>query len=278
MGVPATSMRRLLLPILTLAALVFGFIPALVSAGAITQGYKAASELPKGAIVSLTKTGSQEVEKSNINNDTLLVGVVVDAPDSLLDVLPAGSEVRVAISGDVTMLVSTVNGDVKAGSRLIASRLSGIATIDYPPAPGVKYIAVANSDFSSTSKDAKKIAVTQNDGTTKDVYVGSIGAKLLLGSRTPGISEDRSVLTKIGRQLSGKAVSGLQVLAAAAVFLTTLGLAAMVLYSSIKGSFISIGRNPLSEGSIMNGLVKVIALSILIFGAGVVAAYLILQF
>lgn len=247
-----------------------------VSAGSITQGYKATTELPIGAVVSLTSDGSQDVEKSNINNDSLLVGVVADAEDTLLDVLPAGSQVRVATSGDIKILVSTINGDIKSGSKLIASPLSGIAAVDYPPAPGVQYIAVANTGFNSSSANAKKIAITQNDGASKDVYVGTIAAKILLGNRS-STDKSKNFLESVGKQIGGKDVSVLQVLTAGAIFLTSLGISGMIVFSSIKGSFVSIGRNPLSKDSILSGLFKVVALSIIIFGVGAVVAYFILQ-
>src|SRR4051812_48902030 len=77
-----------------------GFIITAVSLGsvtwaraaAITQGYKAATALPKGAIVSLTKADGQEVEPATTENDALIVGIVVDGDQALLDVQPQGSQ------------------------------------------------------------------------------------------------------------------------------------------------------------------------------------------
>ncbi len=245
-------------------------------AASITQGYKAASALPKGAVVSLTKAGGDEVEQASIDNDGLVVGIVVDGPDALLDVQPQGSKVRVAVSGEVTTLVTNVNGDIKAGDRLIASPLAGVASVDSPPAPGVKYIAVASSEFNAQKAGAKKVSVKLSNGDSKDVYVGTISAKILLGNRAPGNGQDKNFLVSIARQISGKNVSLLQVLTAGAVFVTCLVLTGMILYGSIKGTFVSLGRNPLSRDSILTGLMRVVVIAILILSGGVVISYLIL--
>lgn len=252
-----------------------GLVPG-AQAADITQGYKTKSALPKGSVVSLTKEGSHEVEKSNTDNDALLVGVVVDGNEALLEVQPEGSEVRVAVSGEVNLLVSTVNGDVKSGDRLIASPIEGVAAVDWPPAPGVKYIAVASRDFNAQSEGARKISVQLANGNSKEVHVGTIPAKILLGNRAPGNGQDKNFLVSIARQISGKNVSFLQTLTAAAVLITALALTGMILYGSIKGTFVSLGRNPLSRDSILTGLMRVVVVAILVMSGGTVIAYLIL--
>lgn len=247
-----------------------------VQAASITQGYKAANALPKGSVVSLTQAGSQDVELATTDNDGLLVGVVVDGQDALLDVQPQGSQVRVAVSGEVNLLVNTVNGDIKSGARLIASPIAGVAAVDDPPAPGVKYIAVADSDFNKNSAGAKEISVQLANGDKRTVYVGTIKARILLSNRAPGNGQDKNFLVSIARQISGKNVSMLQVLAAIAVLITCLALAGMILYGSIKGTFVSLGRNPLSRDSILTGLMRVVIVAILVLSIGVVISYLIL--
>jgi len=241
-----------------LAAIVASFIvfTGVAQATVISQGYSAATDIAVGSVVSVSKDDSEQVEKSNTDNDYMLVGVVQDETGSLIDIQPKGSKVRVAISGDIKVLVSTINGDIKNGDRLIASPLSGIAAKEYPPAPGVKFVGVANQDFGAGS-GGTKTTITQNDGSTRDVYVGVIDAKIITGNRTPG-GKDQNVLTDVGKKLSGKSVNTVQVLAALVVFITSVVLTGMFLNGSIKGSFISLGRNPLSKDSIMTGLIRVI--------------------
>lgn len=258
---------------LVLSLQIFGSVAL---ASTITEGYRASTDMVSGTVVSLTKSNANTVEKTTTNNDILLAGVVVGSQDSLLNVQPAGSQVRVAINGEVSLQVSTVNGNIKSGDRLIASPLEGIAADDYPPAPGAKYIAIAEENFTTTSSSAQKTSVSLNNGSIKDVYIGVIKAKMLLGDRTSDTSQSKNLLITLGKQLSGKNVTLAQVLAAAAVFITTIILSGLVLYGSVRGTFVSLGRNPLSKDSILTGLMRVIVIAILVLAVGVTVSYTIL--
>lgn len=46
--------------------------------------------------------------------------------------------------------------------------------------------------------------------------------------------------------------------------------------ASIKGSFVSLGRNPLARISILTNLMRVIIIALVVFAAGLTASYLIL--
>ena len=249
-------------------------LPVRVFAGNLTKGFETQVDLPRGAIVSATTTNGNVVEKTTTNNDNLLAGVVVGSSDSLLDVLPKGSQIRVAVEGEVGVLVSDINGKIKKGDKLIASPLAGVAAVDYPPAPGATYIGIAGQDFDNTSSDAKKLQVSLTKGGTKDVSVGLITAKILISSRQSAVS--KNILTSIGTQISGKDVSLLQVLAAMAIFLTATALCGVLLYGSIRGTFVSLGRNPLSRDSLLVGLARVLVLAIVVVAGGATVAYFVL--
>jgi hypothetical protein len=259
----------------TLSVMLFLLTVPPLYASSVTQGFKATSTIPKGAIVSLKQEGSNEIEKSTIDNDRYMIGVVVEGADSLVDVRPKDSDISVAVSGEVDILATNLNGDIESGDLLIASTLAGIAVKDEPPAPGVKYIAVAASELSGATTGAKTVSVELTDGGKKDVKVALIKAKILLGSRQQA-SKDETAVESFGRKLTGKAVSAIQLIAATAVFLSVVVLVGVVLYSSIRNSFISLGRNPLSRSSVVASLVKVIVVAVFVLAAGVGVAYGIL--
>ena len=54
-------------------------------------------------------------------------------------------------------------------------------------------------------------------------------------------------------------------------------IAATLLWSGVRSGMISIGRNPLSKHSIIQGLMQVIIVAVLIFIIGVFAVYLLLK-
>ena len=61
-----------------------------------------------------------------------------------------------------------------------------------------------------------------------------------------------------------------------AVFFISLAVAAMFVVSSIKGSFVSIGRNPMASASIHKGMVRVAILAVTIIVTGAVVSYTVL--
>ncbi|MEK7602969.1 MAG: hypothetical protein AAB459_01860 [Patescibacteria group bacterium] len=241
----------------------------------VTQGFKASVAIPKGAVVSIKSDGANELEKTTTANDKYVVGVAVESNESLVDVRPKDSDISVAVNGEIEILASTLNGDIKSGDLLIASNLAGIAVKDFPPSPGVKYIAVASAELNDSTSGVKKIDVELNDGTKKQTSVGLIKAKILLGSRQQA-NKDETAIQSFGRKITGKPVSFVQVVISGAVFFTVVILVGIVLYTSIRNSFVSLGRNPLSKSSIIGSLIRVIIIAMVVLGSGVAVTYAIL--
>src|SRR5882757_8634946 len=97
-----------------------------VAAGAISQGYKTKStNISKGALLSLVSSSSTTVEPANSSNATNLLGVAADKP--LIELSGSSeSSTQVVVGGSTDVLVSTINGAVKAGDKITASPVSGI--------------------------------------------------------------------------------------------------------------------------------------------------------
>lgn len=247
--------------------------PFVAGAASIAQGYHSSESLIRGTVVSVGKSANEVVATTQQNQRTV-IGVAVGSSDAIIDVQPHGSDVRIAINGDASVVVSDIGGDIKTGDSLIISPLSGVAMKDSRDSQATKYIAVANQNFNAHSKEASKVAITLNDGTKRDVAVGLINAKLLLTNRTP--AKGQNILMVAAEKLAGRPVSNLQILAASAVFIATVSLTGLLLQGSLKGAFISIGRNPLSKPLIVRNLFKILAVGLLIIAAGASMAYSIL--
>ena len=63
----------------------------------------------------------------------------------------------------------------------------------------------------------------------------------------------------------------------AAVFLGSALITGVMLYSGARGSLISVGRNPLSKGAILKGLIQIVILSLTVFITGMFGVYLLLK-
>ena len=270
--------KRLITQVLSIIALLFVLVPSLAIASAVTQGYKTSIEMPNGAVVSLTKDSGDTVEKTTLQNEALLVGVAAAPEDALIDVQPAGSLIRVAVSGDTSLLVSDMDGDINPGDQLAISPLAGIATKMNSNTSTKKIIAAANEKFNKTVSNIKQVEVELVDGTKKTVFVGRITAKLLLNDRSDQkkSSQNQSILATIGEKLTGKPTNPVRLVASSLIAIGTLAIAGLILNSSVKGSFISLGRNPLSKDSIISGILKVSLLGIAILALGFAFAYAVL--
>jgi hypothetical protein len=252
-------------------------LPQITRAASLTQGYHSNSAVALGAIVGTAKGTGDEIDLTTPGTEKLMIGVVVDAKEAIVDLQPHGTDVRVALSGEVPVLVSNLTGDIKSGDNLVISPVAGIATRDSSDSKAGKYIASAAQGFSSSSPGSRQVSITLNDGTQKTISIGTIRAKLLFSDRPASASSASSnVFSSLGSKIAGKPINTPRLVAATAVFMTTFSLTGLLLHGSVKGSFISLGRNPLSKPLIINNLFKMVAFGFLIIIAGTALAYVIL--
>jgi hypothetical protein len=264
----------LLLASIALFSVAFGH---LAWAASLTQGYHSNSSVVVGAVVSADKGGSNEIDLTTPDKEKLMLGVVVDAKDAIVDLQPHGTDVRVALSGEVSLLVTNLNGDIDSGNNLVISPIAGVAAKDNSSSKATKYIASASQGFGDATPGAKQVSVTLNDGSQKTVSIGTIRAKLLFSDRPASASKTSSnIFSSLGNKIAGKPINTPRLVAATAVFMTTFSLTGLLLHGSVKGSFISLGRNPLSKPLIINNLFKMVAFGFLIIIAGTALAYVIL--
>lgn len=263
----------MLVSLLALLFLVANFIPA-VSAASLAQGYHSADALTAGAVVSLTQSGSNEVHTTDSSNENLILGIAVESKNAIVDLQPSGSDVRVAISGEVPVLVTDLNGDIKSGDSLIISNIAGVAMKDSDDSEAQKFIGIASQDFSKSSASAKQVTIKSNDQ-DKSVAVGLINVKILLSNRQNSTPRPNPFIALV-EKLIGRPVGTAQLIGAVAVFITTFVFTGFLLNGAIRGAFVSIGRNPLSKPSIVSNMIRVVVIGLVILIAGIAMAYVIL--
>lgn len=210
-----------------------------------------------GTVVSIDsgeKLVPASVEKSNY------VGVV--ARDT------AGSSVELAESGTVSMLVSDIDGEVTAGTKVGVSSIAGVAS------SWTSGTAVGVVQDSPTHWEQ----VTLSTG--KEARVASVNVQLLTDGASTGsspVSMFFAALEKTASGIAGKPVDTWRVVTALLIAIGGLILAFGLLFISSRESFFSMGRNPMASKVIMHGLWKVAALSIGILCVTLLAAYLIVR-
>jgi len=261
--------------VLASAALLF-FVASFsqIAAASLAQGYHTNQPIVAGTVVSLTKSGSNQVQATTFANEADLLGITVDANNAIVDLQPGGSDIRVAVSGQTPVIVTNLNGDIKIGDNLIISSIAGVAAKDIPASTAKKYIAVASEAFSDKSSGVKTVSI-KNGSKSENAAVGVIQAKLLLTDRSSTSSRSNPIIAFV-EKLIGKPISTGQLIGSIAVFITTFSFTAFLLNGSIRGAFISLGRNPLSRPAIVSNMIRVSAVGLVILIAGIGMAYVIL--
>lgn len=247
--------------------LIFGAV-VYAQADTVVLGFKANGDLQIGSIVSLSNEDSDTVELAPADNSKRIYGVVIEDNAAPLTVQKTGQQVMVASSGNYSVLVSNQKGPIKAGDYLSLSKTDGIGA---KAASRAGAFGKALEGFDGSSG----VLTQQSDGTV----IGRIDAQISIG--TAQLAQSSAFLPpaiqSLGEDIAGKPVSPIRIYSALGVFGTTLLTSTLLLLGGIKNGMVSIGRNPLSQHSIMRGLAQVIVASTFVLTIGLAGVYLLLR-
>jgi hypothetical protein len=248
----------------------FGLVlaPAVKAAGNIVvEGFSSKEVLQPGLVVSLDASSTKSVKAAPAGDENLMYGVVVDPSDAPLTVNNKGSQVFVASSGIYRVLVSTINGPIKMGDYLSMSTLDGIAAKATPSQTTTLGQAEANFDGSSN-------VITNNGGQA----IGRIYVNLTI-QKNPFASSDPvpAFLRRTAVALANKPVPVARIYTALIIFVIAAIATVTILWSGVRSSLVSLGRNPLSRHIILGGLYKVIFTGLAVFAIGLAGVYLLLK-
>lgn len=259
---------RLVVAAAVLVALsaVFAVRPA-SAANSIVEGFNSKDTLQPGLVVALDSSQSRLVMPAPASKENLMYGVVVDPSDAPFTLNSQGSKVFVATAGIYRVLASTVNGAIKPGDYVSMSTINGIAA--KATAVQSTTLGQAQSGFDGTSN-----IITNNGGQA----IGRIYVNINI-QKNPFANADPVpvFLKRIAVSLASKPVPVVRIYAALVIFVITCIAAITILWSGIRSSLVSLGRNPLSRHTIMGGMYKVIFTGLSVFAVGLAAVYLLLK-
>jgi len=244
--------------------------------GAIAQNFQTNSklELTAGTIVSLQENSPNDVEASNTDRIKQIIGVVADKP--LIELSDGKSTVPVVTSGVTETLVSDINGSIKTGDKITASPINGIGM---KATESTLIVGTAQGDPSD--KDTTERTLNDRDGKPHTVRIAHIPVQVNVTFHSPTSGTQGYIpafLQDAANSVAGKEVSPVRVLASLLLAILATISVTVLLYSSVRSSLISIGRNPLSENAIRKGLLEVGAIIVGILVAAFAAIYLMLVF
>lgn len=241
----------------------------------IAQGFQASgANIVEGALVSLKPDMPNTVELANPERIEKLVGIVGDNP--LIELSDGASALQVVTSGVTLALVSDINGDIQTGDRITASPIEGVGM--KATQSGV-VVGTAQASLSSVGVSTRTMA--DKNGTQQEVRIGLIPLQVdtvfFAGEQTgnrssiiPGAIQD------LVNNIAGRQVSAVRILVAAILLALLFISVVVLLYSAVRSSIISIGRNPLSENAVHKSLFQVGLTVVGLLAFTVILIYLIL--
>lgn len=247
--------------------------PIALDAQPFAQGFDSDETLDRGTIVVLDEQDANKIEAATLERVESLYGVVInpnDAPVTLA--VEDGEQTFVSTVGRYRLLVNDQNGPIQAGDFITISSVAGIGMKVNEIAPLVIGRALENFDGSNSIGN-----VELGDRT---IQIGRINADIQVGQnpfQSPAEANLPEFLRRAAEAVVGEPVPAARVYIATFVFIVSTVVAASLMYSGVRSSIISIGRNPLSKKSIIRGMLQVIVVGLIIFIIGIFGVYLILR-
>ncbi len=270
----STSHRAALASVFLVVSAVLALPSTVQALTTITQGFLTKDKVAMGSIVSLDKNTADQVSASTSDNVESLLGVVVHDGNSLLALSSAqATQVQVATSGVVQVLVSDLNGTIKQGDQITASPIKGVGM---KATDSAKVIGIAQGDLAQSRSSKEKYK--DKDGAEHEVVLGEIPVQLNVSYYFKQAEKTLipSAIQNVANALAGKTVKPLPIIVALAIFFITMMVVVSIIYTMIRSSIISIGRNPMSQSAVYRNLIQLSALVLAILGVAFVAIYMIL--
>lgn len=278
------KMSRMILSLTAVVAVTTAFaVPALAETygGGSVQGYAADAPLDTGTIVQLNAKDTKRVVVATQAELLNMFGVVVDHNQLPLTLSSAEleNEAFVAVSGTYNVLVSTQAGSIAVGDYVTLSSVNGVAMKADTKVKTVFGRAVGSFNGKGVTLGQTALKDT-NGNTNKTVTLGQIPVTIDIRSNPNDESTKVKVpeiLQRVGQAIAEKQVSPIRIYLSLAITAVSIIAAIAILYSGVRNSMISIGRNPMSKKSIFRALLQIIATSFIILTIGLFAVYLLLK-
>ncbi len=249
--------------------------------GGNVQGYSAEQAIDPGTVVELTGEGADRVKVASQAALENMFGVVVDPQQLSVRITNDAreNETYVAVSGTYNVLVSTQAGAIAPGDYLTLSAISGVAMKASTEEPTV--LGRAQAAFDGTGPTRGTVTLKDTDGNDNaTVQLGTVPVTIDIKTNPLEQSTKADVpefLERVGQAIAEKEVSPVRIYLSVGITTISLIAAIIVIYTGVRNSVISIGRNPMSKKSIFRALFEIILTSALILIIGLFAVYLLLR-
>lgn len=241
----------------------------------LSQGFVSSATLPLGSIVSIENNSADHVDAATVDTVNNMLGVVINANNSLLSLSDGqANQVQVATSGVVEVLASNINGPISQGDQITASPISGVGM---KATGNIKVVGIAQGSLSSNNSSQEDY--TDKAGKKHTAMLGEVPIVVNVSYfyKQPDKSIIPSTVQNLANALAGKSVNSLPIIISMAIFVVTLIVVVSIIYTMIRSSIISVGRNPMSQSAIYRDIIQLSALVLVILAVALLAIYFILK-
>lgn len=271
------STHRLYLasPLILTGLLIGGMSIARAVSANISYSYAGDKDIVTGSLVSLDSEIDNFVEPANLNTANKLVGITVAVDDSLVAIDSADNKIQIATSGVVNALVSDVNGTIKTGDQIAVSPFNGVGM---KAEPGSRIVGLAQTALGANGNKAVPKEVTDKNSKKQTINVGFVRVSIAIGS-VPRAAEEaqQNVLQRIAKSITGHYVSTTRLVVSSIIAIIALLALVTLIYTSVYGTILAVGRNPLAKSSIFRALWSVMGLVVITSFVAVGTIYLIIR-
>lgn len=253
---------------------IFGIHSVLAASPNVSKSYDSSKSISAGNLVSFDSSRDGYVEAANTDNSARLFGVVVGSDESLVAINPEKNKVQVATSGSALALVSSVNGNIKAGDQIGASPFTGIGM---RANQRERIIGLALSGFSNKTSGARSERVITKNGHTQNIYVGLIRVSIVPGTSSDQQSDKLSALQKAVQSLTGRTIATWRIIVSLVVLTGAFIVLVTLIYSAVYSGIVSIGRNPLAKYSVFRALGSIAVMSVSVVIVAILSIFLLLR-
>lgn len=247
--------------------------------GSAIQSYAADSILQRGLLVKLDTNDTKKVLPVSEKDMIDTFGVVVSPNEVALTVGNEAnpSQTYVSTSGTFNVIVSDQTGQIEKNDFITISALNGIgmkATKDQSTVVGK-----ALTNFDGKTNVTGQVTLKDSSGAAyKTVNLGLIPVAISI-AHNPLIENTQSDLPEwlVKTGLVDKDVNSFRIYISMGILGLSIIVAITVLYAGIRNSVLSIGRNPLSKGSIGKSMITIFLSAFIILIIGSFTVYLILK-
>ena len=249
-------------------------VSALAASASFSRAYQTTSSMVSGSLVSLDPAHPGYVQLAQVNNQQNLIGVVVNKDGSLITANPTNTGVQVILSGTADTLVSTINGNIKPGDEIAASPISGVGE---KANPGSRIVGIAQLNFSQKSPGAIIHQLRDLSGHLSKVAIGYTAVAVAVSTSPRSGSTVLTSLQGFASAIVGHPTSLVSVILSTVIAIIALVALIALVYGTIRGSLVSIGRNPLAKPAIFQSLTQVLIMSVMLIAFAIIIDYLLLH-